>query len=75
MSRVTIAELRALTAMVDVALDLPAGTHEINRAYGQPRLMRDGGSVDVSPRLPNGTLELWLRAYLAGIWKAKEATR
>lgn len=73
MSRTTIAELRALTAMVDVALDLPPGTHEINRAYGSPRLYRDGGSVEVSPRLPSAQMELWLRAYLAGIWKAKEA--
>lgn len=72
MSRTTIADLRRLAATIDLALDLPPGTHEINRAYGQPRLLRDGGSVDVSPRLPNGQLELWMRAYLAGIWKAQE---
>ena len=36
-------------------------------AYGQPRLMRKGGSVEVSPRLPAGQLALWMRAFLAGM--------
>lgn len=73
--RTTIDQLRNLAVSIDHALDLPRGTHEINRAYGQPRLLRDGGSVEVSPRLPAGQLELWMRAYLAGIWKAQETTR
>ena len=41
-------------------------------AYGRPRLMRAGGSVDVSPRLPSGQLADWMRAFHAGIIVGRE---
>lgn len=63
----TKAELDQLARLIDSALDLPAGTHEIEFAYGRPRLVANGGSKDVSPRLPKPELEEWLRAYLGGI--------
>ena len=46
----------------------------VQYAYGRPRLMRQGGSIDVSPRLPAGQLADWMRAFLAGI-DASRGTR
>lgn len=70
MTRTTRADLDNLARSVDTALDLPTGTHAVQVAYGRPRLIRyvNPGQVDVSPRLPSGELERWIRAYLAGIW-------
>jgi hypothetical protein len=65
--RTTRADLDGLAAMIDKALDLPPGTHSVDYAYGRPRLTRNGGSVDVSPRLSTGPLADWMRAYFAGI--------
>jgi hypothetical protein len=73
MTRTTRAELDELAAMIDDRLRLPDGTHRIGYAYGRPRLERNGGSVDVSPRLPTGDLATWLYAYLAGIAAGWEA--
>ena len=39
----------------------------IQRAYGRPRLFRDGFGREVSPRLPAGQLNDWLEAYALGI--------
>ena len=63
----TIEDLVALAKHVDRRLGLPNNTHIIEVAYGQPRLVRDGGSVDVSPRLSKPMLKVWIYAYLAGI--------
>jgi hypothetical protein len=65
MARVTRNELDDLAAMVNRRLG--ADDYFIQSAYGSPRLMRDGGSRDVSPRLPAGQLADWMRAFLAGI--------
>ena len=45
----------------------PERAYRIEYAYGRPRLVRNGGSVDVSPRLPAGELAQWMRAYIGGI--------
>jgi len=66
MTQTTRADLDQLARMIDLALSLPPGSHAIEYAYGSPRLVRDGGSVDVSPRLPAGELARWIRAYHAG---------
>jgi hypothetical protein len=60
-------ELEHLAEMIDRRLSLPEGTHDVEYAYGRPRLVSNGGSKDVSPRLPAGQLEDWMRAYLGGI--------
>lgn len=77
--RTTRKELDQLAMMIDgrlygwVETGHPNGNRPVARdyfvqyAYGQPRLMRKGGSVEVSPRLPAGQLALWMRAFLAGM--------
>lgn len=65
MSRTTRAELEELAALINSRLG--GGDYAIGYAYGSPRLERDGGAVDVSPRLPAGQLADWMRAFLAGI--------
>ncbi len=67
MTRTSMAQLDGLAEMIDNALGLECGTHRIDRAYGRPRLVRSGGSVDVSPRLAAGELASWMRAYHVGI--------
>lgn len=44
-------------------------------AYGQPRLFKAGGAIEVSPRLPKRDLEAWMRAYYSGYSDALEASR
>ena len=63
MTQTTRADLDQLARMIDLALSLPPGSHAIEYAYGSPRLVRDGGSVDVSPRLPAGELARWVRDH------------
>jgi hypothetical protein len=65
MSRTTRQELDDLAAMINRRLG--ADDYAIGYAYGSPRLERDGGARDVSPRLPAGQLADWMRAFLAGI--------
>jgi hypothetical protein len=69
MARVKQSELEHLAEMINTRLGIvdPDAKYEIHRAYGSPRLERELGSVDVSPRLPAGQLADWMRAYLAGI--------
>ena len=45
----------------------------VRKAYGQCRIERDGGAVDVSPRLPLGQLKTWLYAYLSGLTMARDS--
>lgn len=68
----TKADLKQLLAVLNRLTD---GDYEIGYAYGRPRLLRAGGSVDVSPRLPRGQLVDWMRAYIAGIEWAQAAPR
>ena len=65
--RATRAELDQLATIIDKALGLPPGTYHIQSAYGRPRLFRNSGSVEVSPRLPSGRLAQWMHAYIGGI--------
>lgn len=69
MTRTTRAELDWLVRRIN-ALD-PGRDYAVQYAYGRPRLMRDEGSVDVSPRLPAGELARWMQAYIAGIEAAR----
>ena len=76
-ARTTRRELDELANIINHALlcapgvrcvDLdPERAYRIEYAYGRPRLVRAGGSVDVSPRLPAGELSQWMRAFLGGI--------
>ena len=75
--RTTRAELDSLAEMIDGRLfgwmfngqsrKPMARDHFIQYAYGRPRLVRRGGSVEVSPRLSKGQLAMWMQAYLAGM--------
>lgn len=44
----------------------------IEWAYGQPRVHRDGGSRDVSPRLPMGQMSDWIQAFWTG-WTLRDS--
>ncbi len=72
MSRTTRAQLDDMAAGIGEALGEP-GSHDIDVAYGSPRLTRNGGSVEVSPRLPAGQLMDWMRAYRKGIYHGRRA--
>ena len=61
--RTTRADLQEI---VDVINRRTGGDYEISVAYGQPRLVRDGGAREVSPRLAAGQLADWMRAFLDG---------
>lgn len=67
MNRTPRAELDELAALIDGALDLPPGTHFVERGAGGYRLFTRGGAKEVSPRLPAGAVADWMRAYLEGI--------
>lgn len=75
MARRTRRDLDQLAEAIDVALGLPGDTHQIISAYGQPRLFRDEGSVEVSPRLPTGQLFLWMSAYRRGIFDGRDSMK
>lgn len=61
-----------LDAVVDrLNRELPGHDYSIGVAYGSPRLERNGGSVNVSPRLPKGRLYEWMHAYCDGIEAAR----
>lgn len=68
MTRTTRADLDELARVISQAT---AQEHAIQYAYGQPRLYRAGGSVEVSPRLPAGQMALWMRAFVAGLTAPK----
>jgi hypothetical protein len=68
MRRVTRADLQEKVGVLNRIL--PGHDYEVTWAYGQPRLYRDGGSVEVSPRLATGALSDWMSAYIAGIHAA-----
>jgi len=69
--RVTKKDLEGAVAMLN---RVTAGGYNIGHAYGQPRLERNGGAFDISPRLPSGELLRWIRAYTAG-YTSKERER
>jgi len=72
MSRTTRTELDALARIMGRA---DGQTYAVHYAYGQPRVERAGGSVDVSPRLPAGELARWMRAYISGQDSIRSAAR
>ena len=72
MTRVTRSELDTLAR---IAGRQDGQTYEVEYAYGQPRLTRAGGSVDVSPRLSTGELAQWIRAYISGQDSIRSAAR
>jgi hypothetical protein len=55
------------------------GVYRIERAYGQPRLQQitseTGAERDVSPRLSNRELALWLDGMIAGIARERKNHR
>jgi len=69
--RVTKSELEGLAASLN---EYTKGRHrfEIEWAYGSPRLVANGGSADVSPRLTSRELAQWIRAFMAGYDLAKK---
>lgn len=71
MTRTTNRELDELAAIINRVLEVD--DYFIQSAYGQPRLVRAGGSVEVSPRLAKGDLAQWMRAFLAGITAGQSA--
>jgi hypothetical protein len=64
--RVTKDELEGLAASLN---EMSRHKHDfsIERAYGQPRLMAQGGSVEISPRLSSKELAQWIRAFAQGL--------
>lgn len=77
--RVTESDLYQLTSLINQALGIVPDIEPIRDqsyfldfANGGVRLVRAGGSVDVSPRLTKRELEQWMRAFHAGIVLGKE---
>jgi len=66
MGRTTKAELDQLTQIINSNVGADGVVYSLENSYGQNRLVRNGGSVSVSPRLPAGQLAEWMRAFLAG---------
>lgn len=70
MPRTTGADLDSLARTASRVAGQP---YTVEYAYGSPRLVTRGGSVDVSPRLPRGELAQWMRAFIAGqesiVWR------
>lgn len=73
-TRTKQADLVALAEMINTRLGIEddGEKYTIGHQDGSPRLHRAKESVDVSPRLPAGRLEEWLRAFLAGISTGRE---
>jgi hypothetical protein len=75
MTRTTRTELHQLAIVINTALETP-DEYFVQWGYGQPRLFRAGGGVEVSPRLPAGELVRWMNAFIDGIVAAhKQAER
>ena len=66
MSRTTRQDLDDLAFLINTLVEQP-GEYFIQKAYGQPRLYRAQGSVEVSPRLPMGEMRRWMYAFIHGI--------
>ena len=72
--RTTREELDGLARIINATLASAGTVFEsvpqdffIEYSYGQPRLVRAGGSVDISPRLTTGQMKDWLQAFHLGI--------
>ena len=63
MPRTPRSELEHMAALISRRTGIPMS---IEYAYGQPRLISDGGARDVSPRLPAKELYRWMSAFLDG---------
>jgi len=68
--RVTKSELEGLA---DSLNEITKGKYDfsIEWAYGSPRLVAQGGSADVSPRLTSKELAQWIHAFTNGYTLAK----
>ena len=64
--RTTRADLDELARIINTYLGTP-GEYFVQYAYSQPRLFREDGAREVSPRLPAGQLALWMQAFIKGI--------
>lgn len=69
---VTRQYLRDNVAIVNRRLEAsPAGRRygplTIEWAYGRPRVYRDGGAREVSPRLATGEMDTWLAGFEAAL--------
>lgn len=73
MTRIT---KRDLDGLCDTIKDtLGDDSYSVEYGYGKPRLYRQNGSREVSPRLPSGELYQWMWAYLEGIRDADRCYR
>jgi len=73
-TRTTRAELEQLARLINQTLGIvphidpeKSESYWVQGAYGRNRLVRNNGSVEVSPSLPAGELAQWMRAFHAGI--------
>ena len=64
MERITI---EMINKQVGIINGLIGGDHSYNKAYGKYRLYRQGGSVELSPRVSKRELYQILSAYKYGI--------
>ena len=71
--RISKQHLEAVVARMN--RELPGMDYSISYAYGSPRIERNGGSVDVSPRLPRGQLYQWAHAFLDGVEAARSVAQ
>ena len=63
----------SLTLITDsMNKEFPGRDYSIEVAYGQPRLVRKGESINVSPRLRTGLLYEWINAYRDGMRDARD---
>ena len=75
MAQVTQKELDRLAERLNEALGITdeRKQYAIGYAYGSPRLEKNMGSVDISPRLTKGKLHVWIHAYIGGIYAERGA--
>jgi hypothetical protein len=76
MERIQLHQLERLTSAIDAALNCPAGTHTIEKAYGGYQLFRNNGSVSLLGTGYTTKRNLYdnIHSYLLGIYDAKTMT-
>ena len=77
MKRVSLKELDLLAGRLNDIFEITNEREQfvIGHAYGSPRLEKNRGSIDVSPRLPSGQLRDWIYAYIGGIYAERDNNR
>lgn len=74
MKRITKSELDTLARICNNNAPQKDWKYSIEYAYGKPRLILEDSKLcarDVSPRLPAGTLALWIGAFIDGVEAGK----